>query len=294
MTPEFNLPGIRKLGTGKVREIFDAGDHVVIVSTDRISAFDCILPDPIPGKGLVLNQLSAHWFRKFSHVPNHFVSTAVEDFPAEFQRYASELAGRSMLVRKARPLPVECVVRGYLAGSAWKEYEETGRLGEQPLPAGLKLASPLPQLLFTPTTKTQGGHDEPTSWTRFSELVGVHLAEPVREISLALFKQGSEFARDRGIIVADTKFEFGLIGDELLLIDECLTPDSSRFWPVAEFREGSSPPSFDKQFVRDYLESIDWNKQPPAPRLPAEIVEKTARKYQDALVQLTGYRLASV
>ena len=290
---ELNLPGIQKIGSGKVREIFDAGDYAVILSTDRISAFDCILPQPIPGKGIVLNQLSAHWFRRFSKVPNHFVSTAVEEFPGQFQRYGEQLAGRSMLVRKARPLPVECVVRGYLAGSAWKEYRMSGQVGGQVLPDGLKLASCLPQVLFTPSTKSHEGHDEPISWSQFRDLVGNQLAEPIRDISLALFAEGSSFAYDSGIIVADTKFEFGTINNELILIDECLTPDSSRFWPVAGYQEGTNPPSFDKQFVRDYLESVDWNKQPPAPDLPPEVVEKTAQKYQDALVRLTGYRLAS-
>jgi phosphoribosylaminoimidazole-succinocarboxamide synthase len=293
MSLECNLPGIQKIGSGKVREIFDAGQYAVIVSTDRISAFDCILPEPIPGKGVVLNQLSAHWFQRFSDIANHFVSTTVAEFPEEFHKYSGELAGRSMLVRKARPLPVECVVRGYLAGSAWKEYQASGQVNGQALPPGLKLASRLPEVLFTPSTKAQAGHDEPISWDRFSELVGPHLAETIRELSLALFIEGSEFAQARGIIVADTKFEFGTIDDQLLLIDECLTPDSSRFWPVTGYEEGTNPPSFDKQFVRDYLESVDWNKQPPAPHLPAEVVEKTAQKYQDALVRLTGYRLAS-
>ena len=293
MSLELNLPGIQKIGSGKVREIFDAGDHAVIVSTDRISAFDCILPEPIPGKGIVLNQLSAYWFQKFSGTANHFVSAAIEEFPKEFQRYSRDLAGRSMLVRKARPLPVECVVRGYLAGSAWKEYQASGQVNGQALPAGLKLASRLPEVLFTPSTKAHAGHDEPISWSQFADLVGPGLAEPIRDISLSLYIEGSEFAHARGIIVADTKFEFGTIGDQLVLIDECLTPDSSRFWPVAGYEEGTNPPSFDKQFVRDYLESVDWNKQPPAPHLPAEVVEKTAQKYQDALVRLTGYRLAS-
>jgi len=197
------------------------------------------------------------------------------------------------VVAKASPLPVECVVRGYLAGSAWKEYQSTGQVSGHPLPAGLKLASRLPEVLFTPSTKAQTGHDEPISWNQFCALVGTQFAELVRETSLSLFIQGSDFAYQRGIIVADTKFEFGVIDDQLVLIDECLTPDSSRFWPVAGYQEGISPPSFDKQFVRDYLESVDWNKQPPAPSLPAEVVEKTAQKYQDALVRLTGYRLAS-
>jgi phosphoribosylaminoimidazole-succinocarboxamide synthase len=293
MSLEFHLPGIQKIGSGKVREIFDAGDHAVVVSTDRISAFDCILPEPIPDKGIVLNQLSAYWFQKFSNTANHFVSTAAEEFPKEFRRYSAELAGRSMLVRKARPLPVECVVRGYLAGSAWKEYQASGEVNGQPLPAGLKLASRLPEVLFTPSTKAHTGHDEPISWSQFAELVGPRLAPQIRDISLSLFTEGSDFAYNRGIIVADTKFEFGTIDDQLVLIDECLTPDSSRFWPVAGYEEGANPPSFDKQFVRDYLESVDWNKQPPAPHLPAEVVEKTAQKYQDALVRLTGYRLAS-
>jgi phosphoribosylaminoimidazole-succinocarboxamide synthase len=293
MTQEFNLPGVPKIGSGKVREIFDAGEYAVIVATDRISAFDCILPDPIPGKGQVLNQVSAYWFSKFSDVPNHFLSTRIREFPAEFQAFAEELAGRSMLVRKARPLPVECVVRGYLAGSAWKEYQASGTVGGHQFPLGLKLAAALPEPLFTPTTKAQGGHDEPISWTQFRDLVGRRLAEPMRAASLALFERGRAFAHDRGIIVADTKFEFGLLGDELLLIDECLTPDSSRFWPAASYQPGTSPASFDKQFVRDYLESTDWNKKPPAPRLPADVIEKTAQKYQEALARLTGYPLAS-
>jgi phosphoribosylaminoimidazole-succinocarboxamide synthase len=293
MSLEFNLPSIQKIGSGKVREIFDAEEYAVIVSTDRISAFDCILPEPIPGKGTVLNQLSAYWFQHFSDTANHFVSTAIEEFPGEFQRYSAELAGRSMLVRKAQPLPVECVVRGYLAGSAWKEYQVSGQVNGQALPAGLKLASRLPEVLFTPSTKAHAGHDEPISWGQFAELVGPRLAGPIRDTSISLFVEGSDFAQARGIIVADTKFEFGLIDDQLVLIDECLTPDSSRFWPVAGYQEGTNPPSFDKQFVRDYLESVDWNKQPPAPHLPAEVVEKTAQKYQDALVRLTGYRLAS-
>ena len=293
MSLEFDLPGIKKIGSGKVREIFDADEHVVIVSTDRISAFDCILLQPIPGKGAVLNQLSAYWFQKFSDIPNHFVSTETSEFPDQFRPFAAQLAGRSMLVRKARPLPVECVVRGYLAGSAWKEYQSSGHVSGHSLPAGLKLASRLPEVLFTPSTKAQTGHDEPISWNHFCHLVGPQLAGSIREISLSLFTTGSDFAYQRGIIVADTKFEFGVIGDQLVLIDECLTPDSSRFWPVAGYQDGISPPSFDKQFVRDYLESVDWNKQPPAPPLPAEVVEKTAQKYQDALVRLTGYRLAS-
>ncbi|HYZ73892.1 MAG TPA: phosphoribosylaminoimidazolesuccinocarboxamide synthase [Chthoniobacterales bacterium] len=292
MSLEFDLPGIRKTGSGKVREIFDAGDHAIIVSTDRISAFDCILQEPIPGKGIVLNQLSAYWFQKFSNIANHFVSTAVDEFPKEFQRYSAELSGRSMLVRKARPLPVECVVRGYLAGSAWKEYQTSGAVNGQPLPAGLKLASRLPEVLFTPSTKAHTGHDQAISWSQFAESVGPRLAPQIRDISLSLFTEGSDFAYTRGIIVADTKFEFGTIDDRLVLIDECLTPDSSRFWPVAGHEEGTNPPSFDKQFVRDYLESVDWNKQPPAPHLPAEVIEKTVQKYQDALVRLTGYRLA--
>jgi phosphoribosylaminoimidazole-succinocarboxamide synthase len=293
MSQEFNLPGMPKIATGKVREIFDAGEYAVIVATDRISAFDCILQDPIPGKGQVLNQLSAYWFGKFSDVPNHFLSTSLREFPVGFQAFAELLAGRSMLVRKARPLPAECVVRGYLAGSGWKEYETSGTVGGHRLPPGLKLASALSQPLFTPSTKAQSGHDEPISWTQFRDLVGPRLAEPMREASLTLFERGREFARDRGIIVADTKFEFGLLDDELLLIDECLTPDSSRFWPAASYQPGSSPASFDKQFVRDYLESTNWNKKPPAPHLPRDVIEKTSQKYHEALIRLTGYPLES-
>lgn len=282
------LPGVKKLRSGKVREVFDLGDRLLFVATDRISAFDCILPTPIPEKGRVLNQLSAFWFRYFNSVPNHLISDSFHDFPAALRKFEDQLRGRSMLVQRTEPLPIECVVRGYLAGSGWKEYAATGAISGVKLPAGLQLASRLPVPMFTPSTKAESGHDENISWEDCQDRLGKKLAERARELSLELYRRGAEHAEARGIIVADTKFEFGLLGDELILIDECLTPDSSRFWPADQYAPGSSPPSFDKQFVRDYLETLDWNKTPPAPPLPAEIVARTSAKYLQALDQLAS------
>ena len=287
-----DLPGITKLCSGKVREVFDLGDEILLVATDRLSAFDCVFPNGIPGKGAVLTQLSQWWFAQFPQVPNHFISDAMEDFPKELKPFADQLAGRSMLVKKTRPLPVECVVRGYLAGSGWKEYQTCRTVGGHPLPPGLQNADLLPAPLFTPSTKAAKGHDENIDWGQCVELLGKSLAEKVRAASLAIYTSGLAIAAEKGIIIADTKFEFGLLGDELILIDECLTPDSSRFWPAASWAPGANPPSYDKQFVRDYLETLAWDKTPPAPFLPDEVVLKTAEKYREAYRLLTGSTLA--
>jgi phosphoribosylaminoimidazole-succinocarboxamide synthase len=293
MTPlrDLELPGIPKLRSGKVREVFDLGDTLLFVATDRLSAFDVILPDPIPQKGAVLNQISAFWFRKFGFVQNHLITDDIEKFPAQLAPFRAQLRGRSMIVRKTRPLPVECVVRGYLAGSGWKEYQATGSVSGVALPNGLQLASALPEPIFTPSTKSEAGHDENIDWETCCAAVGRDLATRVKDLSLRIYEAGRAHAASRGIIVADTKFEFGLLDDELLLIDECLTPDSSRFWPADRYVVGQSPPSFDKQFVRDYLETLDWNKTAPGPSLPAEIIEKTAAKYLEAFELLTGAAL---
>jgi phosphoribosylaminoimidazole-succinocarboxamide synthase len=283
-----DLPGLPKIRSGKVREVFDLGETLLIVATDRISAFDCILPEPIPGKGEVLTQLSAFWFRKFHQIPNHFITGDFQEFPKSLQPHAKSLRGRSMLVRKSIPLPIECVVRGYLAGSGWNEYRESGTVCGINLPVGLKQAARLPEPIFTPAIKAESGHDENISWPRCCEILGPENAIIVRDRSLAIYSQGSSHAASRGIIIADTKFEFGLQNNEILLIDECLTPDSSRFWPADSYEIGASPFSFDKQFVRDYLETLEWDKTPPAPTLPPEIIEKTARKYQEAFSRLAG------
>jgi phosphoribosylaminoimidazole-succinocarboxamide synthase len=285
------LPGIAKLRSGKVREVFDLDETLLFVATDRLSAFDVILPDPIPLKGSVLNQLSAFWFRKFAFVQNHLITDDLEKFPAQLSPFREQLRGRSMIVRKTQPLPVECVVRGYLAGSGWKEYQQSGSISGVALPEGLQLASQLPEPIFTPSTKSEAGHDENIDWEKCCGALGRDVAERVKDLSLKIYAAGRAHAANCGIIVADTKFEFGLLGDELLLIDECLTPDSSRFWPADRYVVGQSPPSFDKQFVRDYLETLDWNKTPPGPKLPPEIIEKTAAKYREAFERLTSQAL---
>ncbi|MEY2519690.1 MAG: phosphoribosylaminoimidazole-succinocarboxamide synthase [Verrucomicrobiota bacterium] len=287
-----DLPGIKKLRSGKVREVFDLGATLLFVVTDRLSAFDVILPDPIPAKGAVLNQLSAFWFKRFDKIANHFVTADFDQFPAELQPFRDQLAGRSMIVKKTKPLAVECVVRGYLAGSGWSEYQKTQSVCGIKLPSGLQLASQLPEPIFTPSTKADEGHDENIDMKECARILGDEMANRVQELSLKIYSEGREHAAGRGIIVADTKFEFGTIDGELLLIDECLTPDSSRFWPADQYVIGKSPPSFDKQFVRDYLETLDWNKTPPGPRLPADIIEKTSAKYRDAFERLTGAQLA--
>ena len=291
MQTTLDLPGIKKLRSGKVREVFDLGETLLFVVTDRLSAFDVILADPIPDKGAVLNQLSAFWFKHFDKIDNHFVTADFDSFPNELKLFREQLVRRSMIVKKTKPLTVECVVRGYLAGSGWKEYQKSQSVCGIKLPKGLQLASKLPEPIFTPSTKAEHGHDENIDMNECRRLLGDEMAESVKDLSLQIYSAGRDYAAERGIIVADTKFEFGTIGDRLLLIDECLTPDSSRFWPADEYVVGKSPPSFDKQFVRDYLETLDWDKTPPAPRLPKEIIEKTSAKYREAYRRLTNHDL---
>jgi phosphoribosylaminoimidazole-succinocarboxamide synthase len=286
-----DLPGIPKVRSGKVREIFDLGDSLLFVATDRISAFDCILPNPIPSKGAVLNQISDFWFRKFDFVPNHVLAVDFKDFPESLQKFEAQLSGRSMIVKKCAPLAVECVVRGYLVGSGWKDYQKTGSVCGHALPPGLRQAEKLPRTLFTPSTKADVGHDMNIDWDECCKIVGIEVAEKIRDLSIRVYEAGRDYAAQRGIIVADTKFEFGLLDGEVVLIDEVLTPDSSRFWPADEYAVGSNPPSFDKQFVRDYLETLDWDKSPPAPPLPADVIAKTSAKYRDAFFKITGGEL---
>jgi phosphoribosylaminoimidazole-succinocarboxamide synthase len=286
-----DLPGFKKLRSGKVREVFDLGETLLFVATDRISAFDVILPDPIPHKGAVLNQVSAFWFKRFDRVDNHFVTADPDQFPSDLQPFRQELAGRSMIVKKTKPLAVECVVRGYLAGSGWKEYQGSQSVCGIKLPGGLKLGSQLPEPIFTPATKAEAGHDENIDMKRCAEILGEDVARQVKQLSLGIYSAGREHAQQRGIIVADTKFEFGTVNGKLLLIDEVLTPDSSRFWPADQYVVGQSPPSFDKQFVRDYLETLDWNKTPPGPKLPGDVIARTAAKYVEAFERLTGEKL---
>ncbi len=286
------LPGIKKVKSGKVREVFDLGDRLLFVATDRISAFDCIMPNGIPRKGEVLTSISYFWFgRTESFQPNHLLSKPGQELPPELAAHARVLQGRSMIVKKARPLAIECVVRGYLAGSGWKEYKQSQTVCGIKLPPGLKESSELPEPIFTPATKAEIGHDENISFERAVEIVGEDVARKVRDASLRIYTSAREYARQRGIIIADTKFEFGEHAGDLLLIDEVLTPDSSRFWPADEYEPGRGQPSFDKQFLRDYLETLDWNKTPPAPRLPFEIIEKTQAKYLEAYQRLTGNAL---
>jgi phosphoribosylaminoimidazole-succinocarboxamide synthase len=286
-----DLPDVKKLRSGKVREVFDLGETLLFVATDRLSAFDVILPDPIPHKGAVLNQLSAFWFERFRKINNHFVTADFDEFPQELRPFRDQLAGRSMIVRKTRPLPVECVVRGYLAGSGWKEYQESQSVCGEKLPPGLKLASQLPEPIFTPATKSDAGHDLNINMKECRQILGKKMAERVRGLSLQIYAAGRDHAAARGIIVADTKFEFGVVDGKLLLIDECLTPDSSRFWPKDQYAVGQSPPSFDKQFVRDYLETLVWDKTPPAPSLPQDVIAKTSAKYVEAFERLTSKKL---
>ncbi len=289
---ELDLPNLGKLKSGKVREIFDLGDRLLFVATDRISAFDVIMPNGIPGKGEVLTQISYFWFGQTEvFQPNHLVSHAKDPLPASLQPFADKLARRSMIVQKAKPLAIECVVRGYLAGSGWKEYRQSETVCGIKLPHGLKESSELPEPIFTPATKAESGHDENISFQEAARLVGADVAERARAASLKLYHFARDYARQRGIIIADTKFEFGQFDGKLILIDEVLTPDSSRFWPADQYRPGQSQPSFDKQFVRDYLETLDWNKTPPGPILPPEVVAKTRAKYLDAYQRLTGMSL---
>ena len=287
---ETKFAGISPAARGKVRDIYDAGNKLLIVATDRLSAFDVILPTPIPDKGRVLTQLSLFWFDRLRDVvPNHVLSAT--EFPAPFDTHRDELVGRSMLVRKTAPLPIECVVRGYVSGSGWKDYRATGKICGIALPAGLRESDRLPEPIFTPATKAATGHDENISFESAASLVGKERAQRVREVSLEIYRRAAAYAEPCGILLADTKFEFGVLNDELIWIDEALTPDSSRFWPAAQYKPGGPQPSFDKQFVRDYLESIRWPKTPPGPELPSEVVAATRDKYREAYRILTGREL---
>ena len=285
-----DFPDLKLVARGKVRDIYDLGDALLIVTTDRISAFDVIMNEGIPDKGYVLTQISAFWFHQMEDIiPNHIISTEVKDFPAECQKYAADLEGRSMLVKKAKPLPVECIVRGYISGSGWKDYKATGAICGIQLPTGLVESDKLEEPIFTPSTKAElGEHDENISFDKCVELIGREMAEKIRDVTIAIYKRARDIAATKGIIIADTKFEYGIYNGELIIIDECMTPDSSRFWPKDSYKPGGAQPSFDKQFLRDYLETLDWNKTAPAPPLPAEIVAKTGEKYMEALVRLTG------
>ena len=285
-----DFAGLKLRARGKVRDIYELGDQLLIVATDRLSAFDVVLPTPIPDKGPVLTQLSLFWFEKLARVvPNQVISA--DNFAGVLAPYADALQGRAMLVRRTEPIPIECVVRGYLSGSGWKDYQKTGSVCGIALPAGLRESDRLPEPIFTPSTKATSGHDENISFDETVERIGQPLAEKLRDTSLAIYKSAAEFASARGIIIADTKFEFGLIGGELIWIDEELTPDSSRFWPGNQYMPGKPQPSFDKQYVRDYLEKIGWNKQPPAPPLPADVVAATRDKYREAYQRVTGHEL---
>ncbi len=287
---ETNLPGVLLRSRGKVRDLYEVGDKLLIVATDRLSAFDVVLPTPIPDKGRVLTQLSLFWFDKLRDViPNHVVSGT--EFPAELAAHHQELAGRAMLCRRTQPIPIECVVRGYLSGSGWKDYRATGAICGIALPPGLRESDRLPEPIFTPATKAASGHDENISFNEAAARVGVELVTRLRAVSLALHRHAAAYAEPRGILLADTKFEFGLLGGELIWIDEALTPDSSRFWPAEGYQPGRAQPSFDKQYVRDYLERIGWSKQPPAPELPPEVVAATRSKYREAYRRLTGQEL---
>jgi phosphoribosylaminoimidazole-succinocarboxamide synthase len=293
MTPvvsQTEFPGLKLRGRGKVRDIYDLGDRLLIVATDRLSAFDVVLPTPIPDKGKVLTQLSMFWFEKLASVVPHHVITAT-NFSGELAPYADSLEGRAMLVRRTEPVPIECVVRGYISGSGWKDYQKTAAICGIPLPAGLRESDRLPQPIFTPSTKAVTGHDENISFDETVARIGRPLAEQLRDTSLEIYRGAAEHASARGIIIADTKFEFGLIGGQLIWIDEALTPDSSRFWPADLYAPGKAQPSFDKQFVRDYLERIGWNKQPPAPALPPDVVSGTTNKYREAYQRITGHPL---
>lgn len=283
---EITIPELTLFRSGKVREVFDMDDKLLLVASDRISAFDCILPSGIPYKGSVLNQISAFWFSKTTDiVANHLIST---ELPAELATKYPQLQGRTSLVRKTEALPVECIVRGYLIGSGWKEYQAKGTVCGLPLREGYQMASRLDEAIFTPSSKADSGHDENITFEQTIELVGEKIANQLRDVSLALYLRAAEHALKHGIIIADTKFEFGILDGELILIDEALTPDSSRFWPAETYEPGSSPFSFDKQYVRDYLETLDWDKTPPAPRLPEDVAQRTSEKYIQAYEEITG------
>ncbi|PWU09553.1 MAG: phosphoribosylaminoimidazolesuccinocarboxamide synthase [Terriglobia bacterium] len=287
-----DLPGVELHARGKVRDVYSVDSRLLIVATDRISAFDYILPTGIPDKGRVLTQLSIFWFDFLRETtPTHFLTARVDDYPAALQPFGDQLEGRSMLVKRARMVEIECVARGYISGSGWKEYREQGTVCGIRLPAGLRESDRLPEAIFTPATKAQTGHDENISFDQMAGIVGIELARRLRDLTLEIYNRAARYAESRGIIIADTKLEFGFVGDELVLGDEVLTPDSSRFWPADSYRPGGPQLSFDKQFVRDYLESIHWNKQPPAPPLPEEVASKTGEKYRQAYRVLTGRSL---
>ncbi len=287
---ETHFPELKLLKRGKVRDVYDLGDFFLMVASDRLSAFDVVMPDPIPDKGFILTQISLFWFDIVQPlVQNHVVACDVDQYPAACRPYADVLEGRSMLVKKAQPLPIECIVRGYISGSGWKEYNETGEICGIKLPQGLKESQKLTEPIFTPSTKAElGEHDINIDIDATAGLIGKAQAENIRELSVAIYKKGAELADQKGIIIADTKFEFGFIDDDLILIDEILTPDSSRFWPKDSYRPGGSQKSYDKQYVRDYLDSLNWNKKAPGPSLPADVISNTRQKYLDALIQLTG------
>jgi len=294
---ETSLDGLTLHRRGKVRDVYEIGDQLLIVTTDRISAFDYVLGSGIPDKGKVLTQLSGFWFEKMGDlVPHHLLSMDADAFPEPARRHAEMLRGRTMLVRRTEPVPIECVARGYLSGSGWKEYQKTGKVCGVALPAGLKESDRLPEPIFTPATKEESGHDINISEDQAAEIIGRPLTDRLKALTLAIFKRGCEHAESKGIIIADTKFEFGLIGGgdpgtDVILIDEVLTPDSSRFWPKDEYQPGGAVPSFDKQFVRDYLEEIKWNKQPPVPSLPDAVIARTRDKYVEAFRRLSGREL---
>ena len=287
---ETDLPGVELYARGKVRDVYDLGNNLLIVATDRVSAFDVVMPTPVPGRGVILTQMSLFWFKLMDDiVANHLVTAEVSQYPARLQDFADQLEGRSMIVRKADRVDIECVVRGYLAGSGWKDYQTTGAVCGHDLPAGLRESDRLPNTIFTPSTKAESGHDENVSREEAAKLVGEGIATDLERLSIALYERGRAYADGRGIIIADTKFEFGWIDNRLTLIDEALSPDSSRFWPKSEYEPGRSQDSFDKQFVRDYLDTLeDWDKTPPGPVLPPEIVEQTLAKYQEAHDRLVG------
>jgi phosphoribosylaminoimidazole-succinocarboxamide synthase len=286
---ETDFPELQLTKRGKVRDIYDLNDKILMVATDRISAYDVIMPNPVPGKGKILTQISLFWFKIMEDiVPNHLISSNVRDYPDSCKPYADALTGRSMLVKKATPLPIECVVRGYISGSGWTSYQTSGEVCGIKLPAGLKESDQLAEPIFTPSTKEElGAHDINIDFAEAVKRVGTEMAEQVKDLSISIYKKGSELAAEKGIIIADTKFEFGIINDQLILIDEILTPDSSRFWPKQTYQPGGPQNSFDKQYLRDYLISIKWDKTPPAPFLPEEVIQNTYQKYMEALTSLT-------
>ena len=287
---ETKFENLNLVQRGKVRDIYDLGETYLMVASDRISAFDSIMPEPVPDKGKILNQISLFWFDVMEAiVPNHVISGKVDDFPEVCRPYSETLQGRSMLVKKTKPLPIECVVRGYISGSGWKSYQKTQQICGIGLPEGLTESDRLPEPIFTPSTKEEEGHDINIDFEQACQIIGVELAEKVRDLSLAIYQKGTQLALEKGIIIADTKFEFGMLDDQIILIDEVLTPDSSRFWPMDTYSPGGAQKSFDKQYLRDYLISVNWDKNPPAPHLPEDVVANTRRKYLEALRLLTGH-----